>query len=179
MPLSASNQHKRVVLGRIVGAFGIDGWVKVESFTDPPSNVLKYLAWQVCLRGEWRVVKLLLGKVTAKGVLAKLEGVADRTEAQQWRGGEIAVDRSELPTPPAGEYYWADLVGLEASTPEGALLGKVKEIVETPAHALLVIDESATEGGEVKRHWVPLVAQRLKSVDLTAGRLTVDWQPDW
>ncbi|MBC7983230.1 MAG: 16S rRNA processing protein RimM [Candidatus Obscuribacterales bacterium] len=171
--------QKRVVLGRIVGAFGIGGWVKVQSFTDPADNILNYPAWQLDRRGEWQTRKHLEGRVTAKGVQVRIEGIDDRTEAEKWRGTDIAIERSELPPVTAGEFYWVDLLGLAVFAPNGAALGKVFEIRDTPAHPMLVIRSAVEPGKPPVEHWVPLVPERLKSVDLEGGRVVVDWSPDW
>jgi 16S rRNA processing protein RimM len=172
--------HKLVVLGRIVGAFGIAGWVKVESFTDPIDNILKYPVWHLTLRGQVLTRKHLEGRVTAKGVQVRIEGIADRTEAERWRGAEIAVARSELPALEPGECYWEDLIGLQAFAPNGALLGQIIEVRDSPAHPVLLIRGEAVEVGKATaEHWVPLVPQYLKSVDLERRVVTLEWYPDW
>ena len=100
---------RRVVLGQIGGAFGVRGWVKVHSYTDPPENILGYGRWQLGRAGQWREVEVEDSKVTAKGVLAKLVGVATPEEARLATGEQIAVGREQLPEPAPGEYYWSDL----------------------------------------------------------------------
>jgi len=168
---------RKVVLGRIVGAFGVLGWVKVESYTDPLDNILDYPLWQLSVGSEWQQTKLVNGRVTAKGVQAQLDSIVDRTAAERSRGTLIAVARSELPTPKAGEYYWDDLIGLQAYSPAGQLLGSIDEIRDTPAHALLAI--VGEQDGQRVEHLVPLVSERLLSVDLSARRATVDWDSSW
>jgi 16S rRNA processing protein RimM len=171
------------VLGKIVGAFGVGGWVKIESYTDPPENILQYPVWRLSKgdgakwQSEWRQVKRLAGRMTAKGVQVQFEQVFDRTVAEQLRGLLIWVPRSELPGLAAGQYYWDDLVGLQAYSPQGELLGTVSDIRSMPAHAVLVI---ATErAGKRIEYSVPLVKQRLLKVDLAARRATVDWDSSW
>lgn len=178
----AGGANRKVVLGKIVGAFGVAGWVKVESYTDPPENILKYGSWQLIGKDGEQLVKPLTGRVAAKGVQAQIEGVADRDAAERLRGAVIAVERSELPALGPGEVYWDDLVGLEAYSPAGERLGSILDIRETPAHALLHIVNDRAELCSTERHsehWVPMVGQRLLKVDLGARRVTVDWEPDW
>jgi 16S rRNA processing protein RimM len=172
-----------VVLGRIGGAFGVAGWVKVQSFTDPPANLLKYPVW--LLRGaktatggqDWREKRCLEGREVSQGLQVRIEGVATREQAAELSGTEIGVRRSEMPVLRAGEYYWDDLIGLNAVTPEGASLGRVVEIRAMPAHPLLrIVGKSSKLQDEIL---VPLVRERIKAVDLPAGRVTVDWHPDW
>lgn len=171
--------QKRVVLGRIVGAFGVGGWVKVESFTDPLDNILNYPVWQLGRRGEWQSRKHLDARITAKGVQARIERIDDRTEADLWRGTEIAVDRDELPPTEPGEFYWNDLIGLRAIALDGSELGEIVEIRSAPAHPLLLIRGERVGDKPGLEHWVPLVSERLKSVDLANGSATIDWLADW
>jgi 16S rRNA processing protein RimM len=166
--------HERiVVLGRLVGSFGVAGWVKVSSYTDPVDNVLDYPVWRVGGPGAWQPYRVEEGKVTAKGVLARLDGVDSREQAQEMNGALLGVLRSELPAASPGEYYWSDLEGLEAVTPAGEVLGRVNHFRTTPAHPLIVIT-----GGE-RQHLVPFVRERILSVDLAAGRVVLDWGSDW
>lgn len=168
---------RKVVLGKIVGAFGVGGWLKVESYTDPPGNILKYPVWQVGQEGAWRALKQIGGRVTAKGVQARLADVPDRTAAERMRSALIAIERSELPALRAGEYYWDDLLGLDVFSPSGERLGRIEDIRAAPAHALLSI--VGERGGKRIEHLVPLVKERLLTVDLNAHRATVDWESDW
>ena len=163
---------RRVVLGQVGGAFGVQGWVRIQSYTDPPANILKYERWQLGRAGQWREVEVEDGKVTAKGVLAKLVGVETPEDARLATGSEIAVTREELPKPAPGEYYWSDLEGLAAFGQNVQPLGRIEEFRATPAGTVVVIR------GE-RQHWVPFVKERIVSVDLDAGRVVLDWDADW
>jgi len=173
----SADPNRKVVLGKIVGAFGVLGWVKVESFTDPIDNILDYPVWQLSAGAGWKPSKLLTGRVTAKGVQAQLASIADRTAAEQSRGVLIAVARNELPKPAPGQHYWDDLIGLVVHSPTGELLGTIEEIRETAAHALLLI--AGTHDGKRVEHLVPLVSERLLKVDLPARQAIVDWESSW
>ena len=163
---------RRVVLGQVGGAFGVQGWVRIQSYTDPPANILKYERWQLGRAGQWREVEVEDGKMTAKGVLAKLVGVETPEDARLATGSEIAVTREELPKPAPGEYYWSDLEGLAAFGQNDQPLGRIEEFRATPAGTVVVIR------GE-RQHWVPFVKERIVSVDLDAGRVVLDWDADW
>ena len=163
---------RRVVLGQVGGAFGVQGWVRIQSYTDPPANILKYERWQLGRAGQWREVEVEDGKVTAKGVLAKLVGVETPEDARLATGSEIAVTREELLKPAPGEYYWSDLEGLAAFGQNDQPLGRIEEFRATPAGTVVVIR------GE-RQHWVPFVKERIVSVDLDAGRVVLDWDADW
>jgi len=163
---------RRVVLGQVGGAFGVQGWVRIQSYTDPPTNILKFGRWQLGRAGQWREVEVEDGKMTAKGVLAKLAGVETPEEARLVTGSEIAVERDQLPAAAPGEYYWSDLEGLAAFGQNGQSLGRIEEFRATPAGTVVVIR------GE-RQHWVPFVKERIVSVDLDAGRVVFDWASDW
>ena len=101
-----------MVLGRIAGPFGVQGWLKVSSYTDPPDNILDYEVWQIGGPGKWSPVRLEEGRLTGKGVQVKLEGVESPEDARTWVGREIGVWRSELPRPPPASItgpIWKDL----------------------------------------------------------------------
>ncbi len=172
-PAESDTAQREVTLGRIVGVFGVKGWVKVKSYTEPAEGILDYGAWHLLGPGAARAtVRPLEGRRHGTLVVARLEGVSDRDEAAALAHRDIAVPRAELPRPGEGQYYWADLEGLEVVTTEGTVLGRVDHFVETPANPVMVVR------GERER-WLPLVAKHLKSVDLDAGRVVVDWDPEF
>ena len=158
-----------VELGRIGGPFGVAGWLHVQSYTEPAERLLGFERW--CLRGasdrrsEHRLIE---GRRQGKGLVVRLAGVEDRTAAEALRGASIEVARKALP--PAGErqFYRADLVGLAVWNLEGEALGVVQHFVEAPAGALMVVR------GE-REHWIPAAPRHLRSVDLGARRIVVDW----
>ncbi len=162
-----------MVLGRVVGVFGVRGWVKVFSHTQPRDNILRYRPWWLAAEGGWRQVTLAAGQRHGKGLIAQLEGVTDRDAAQALVGRDIAIDRSQLPALPEGEYYWSDLIGLAVYGSGGVLLGRVASLLETGAHDVLVVQ------GERERLIPWAVPQVVKAVDLAAGRIDVDWAPDY
>jgi 16S rRNA processing protein RimM len=160
-----------VVLGRVGAPHGVQGWVKVFSYTEPPEGITDYPEWDVVRGTEVRRMTVLESKRAGQGIAVRLEGIETREAAQMLSGAEVRIDRSELPEAGPGEYYWHDLVGLEASNRDGQSLGRVAEILELPAHPVIVLR------GERER-LVPLVPERLVAVDLAGGKLTLDWHPD-
>jgi 16S rRNA processing protein RimM len=161
-----------VLLGSIGGAFGVQGWVKINSYTDPPANILDYRVWQIGRAGKYQPVEIEEGRVTAKGVLAKLVGIDTPEDARLQVGADIAVARSELPPAAPGEYYWSDLEGLEVVTKDDLVLGRVDHFRSTPGGDVVVVR------GE-REHWIPFVKERIVKVDLGAGRIVLDWAQDW
>ena len=162
----------RVVLGRVTGPFGVRGWVKLVSYTDPPEAILDWPVWRIdgdAGAREWRAVE---GRRHGKGFVARLEGILDRDAAQALARREIFVERRELPPLKDGEYYRDDLVGLEVVNLQGRRLGRVLHFLDAPANAVMVVRDE-------REHWLPLVPGCLRQVDLAGGRLTVDWDADF
>ena len=163
---------QRVELGHVSGLFGVKGWIKVFSHTEPTGNILNYSPWYLQLDGCWQAFKLKQGKVHGKGIIAQLESCSDRDEAARLVGAVIAVDRSQLEELPEHEFYWSDLVGLQVVTEQGDELGKVDRLFETGANDVLVIK---TKDGQ--EHLIPYVyGDVVTAVDLAAGRMQVDWE---
>jgi 16S rRNA processing protein RimM len=170
--LIPAHSDRRVILGEIVGAFGVTGWVKVRSYTEPPDGLLGYDRVQVGREADWRELEIEAGAAGGRGLRLKLATIDDRNAAAGVVGARIAVLRSQLPALGSGEFYLSDLEGLEVVSIAGEVLGTLDHFIETPAHPVMVIRGAA-------EHLVPLVGERLISVDLAAGRLVVDWRGDW
>lgn len=169
----SDTEDKRVVLGRVSGLFGVRGWLKIFSDTDPREGIVEYNPWQVCVRDEWRSVQVEAGQRHGKNVVVKLAGIDDREAATSLMGAEIAVNRSDLPKPAAGEYYWADLEGLSVRTESGVELGTVGHLVATGANDVLVVK------GERER-LIPFIKEQVvKDIDLEQQVLVVDWDPEF
>jgi 16S rRNA processing protein RimM len=163
--------ERQVLLGRIVGVFGVDGWVKLLSFTEPRDNIFKYRPWTVRGAGTELTVARPQGRMQGKGVVARLPDVADRDAAAALVGREIFVPRALLPDAAQGEYYWADLEGLEVRTLDGTSLGRVSHLFATGANDVMVVQ------GERERLLPFVPGQQVVRVDLDAGLIEVDWDP--
>lgn len=170
MNAAANPKEDLVPLGYIAGVHGTLGWVKVYSWTDPREAILDYPYW---LLGDGQErFELRDGRRQGKSLLAALSGIEDRNDAEARVGQAIAVPRGDLPAPERGQYYWADLEGLEVVNTDGVMLGRVRRLLETGANDVLVLE------GERERlvPWVP--GRYVKSVDLETGRMVVDWDPE-
>ena len=166
-------QHERVILGKIAGVYGVRGWVKVFSETKPRENIFSYTPWQIRIKGQWQTIKVVEGKPHGKGLVAHLQSYDDRDFATQLVGAEIAIYKTQLPEAAEGEYYWADLVGLKVITADGQTLGQVDHLFETGANDVLVVR------GDRER-LIPFVqGQYIHEVDLDAGEIRVDWDPEF
>ena len=160
-----------MALGYISAVHGIKGWVKVHSWTRPLEAILEYQPW---LLGEDKTpVKIVDGRKQGKGVVALLPGFQNREQAVTLVGTQIFVRRDQLPATQADEYYWSDLEGLDVHTTEGQVLGRVEKLMETGANDVLVVCGN-------RAHLIPFIqGQYVKRVDLEAGLIEVDWDPEF
>lgn len=162
-----------LTVGKIVGLHGVGGWVKLESYTQPRMAIFAYRPWRLTLAGAELEAASAQGREQGKGIVAKLPDCDDRDAAAKLVGATIQVPRSALPKPKRGEYYWADLEGLDVVTVDGAGLGNVSHLFATGANDVLVVR------GERERLIPFVTGQFVKKVDLEAGRITVDWDVDF
>ena len=160
-----------VVLGKVSGVFGVRGWVKVFSETDPKENILRFSPWYLGKGGI--PLKLIEGKPQGKTVVARLDGCEDRDQAAALIGQQIAVRRSQLPPASEGEFYWIDLEGLRVETLEGVDLGRVSHLFSTGANDVLVVR------GDRERLLPFTWDDVIKAVDFEEQRISVDWDPEF
>ena len=187
---------KPVILGRICGHFGVNGWLKIVSYTRPASQIFQYDNWTlVCLdktgclneKRLWVEGEVSAFKKNAKGLVVKLVGYDSREASAMLMGSHIGIDRSRLEPLPEGDYYWLDLIGLSVVNLEGVILGKVDHLLETGANDVLVVRSGASQDAKEENNaennaeqrlvpWTPDVVTR---VDLESGVMTVDWKEDY
>jgi 16S rRNA processing protein RimM len=164
----AAREQDRVVLGRIGGPFGIRGWVKVISYTDPPEQILEFAVWQA----DGRELRHREGRRHGKGLAVRIEGVDDRNAAIALGRPELWVTRGALPPLKKGEFYQADLVGFEVVNLGGVRLGRVDRFLDMPANTVMVVVGA-------REHWLPVGPQQVFRVDSIERRITVDWDPEF
>lgn len=173
---AAGPSGKTVVLGRVSGLYGVKGWVRVFSYTEPAEALLDYPEWLVGSAYGWAPRKLAEGRKHGKALVARIDGFEDRDAAAELVGLDIAVNREDMPAAAEGEYYWADLEGLEVRHRDGRILGRVARMLATGAHDVMVVQEE----GEARREiLVPFVPDAfILRVDLAEGVIDVDWEWD-
>ena len=165
-----SVEREPVVLGKISGVYGVQGWVRVHSYTDPRDALLTYRDCLLRQSGRWRPAEVAAGKVHGKGLIMQLAGITGRDAAHALIGTEIGVDRQQMPEPDDGHYYWADLENLEVRRVDGSVVGRVSHLLETGANDVLVVH------GEQEVLIPFLTGSVVKGVDLAAGVIVVDWE---
>ena len=159
-------------MGHVVGAFGVQGMVKVKPYTESAEGLGAYAHWVVRTAEGWREMAVEEFAVHSKGPVARLVGCADRAAAERLRGCEIAVPRAALGDAGEGTLYQVDLVGHEVRDLEGNALGTVDGFVAAGETSVMVV-----KGGTERL--IPFVAAYVKAVDRDARRITVDWKADY
>lgn len=162
-----------IVLGRVGAPHGVRGWVRVQSYARPPDSILDHARWYLDSGAGWQPWQVADSHVGDKVITVRLEGCEDRDTALTLRHGSIAVPRAELRPLAPGEWYWADLIGLQVETTDGVVLGRVEHLFETGANDVLVVR------GDRER-LIPWVRdQVIHGVEPEVGRLVVDWDEDF
>ena len=178
-----------VEVGRVLGAWGVKGGIKVKAFAADPQALFSTKRWYLQPPQVQRPVLLstaalqmppLLHVVQAReqgdAVVATVQEVTERDAAEALKGARVFVPRTSFPTPADGEFYWVDLIGLAVSTHDGLDLGSVVGLIETGPHCVLRIQSADVAAPE---RLIPFVEAYVLGVDLPGRRITVDWHPDY
>ncbi|MEW5249714.1 ribosome maturation factor RimM [Microbulbifer sp. 2201CG32-9] len=168
-----------VTVGRITSVYGVRGWVKIQSFTEPMDNVLQFSRWFLRGDGDWERLHIDACRRHGKGLIAHIEGIDDRDSAARFCQRDIAVINSDLPQLGEGEYYWHQLEGMRVISAFGGgeyEFGRVFRLMETGANDVLVV----RGGSDRRERLIPyLPGDFVTDIDLEAGVITVDWDPEF
>jgi len=163
--------EKMVIVGKVGTAHGVQGWVKIHSFTQPAEQLANYSPWYLKKGEQWQAIEIDAAQMHGNGLKAKFAHCDDRDTALNFTNLEIGVPRKKFPKLPKGEYYWVDLQGLLVKNLDGIELGTIDHLFSTGANDVIVIKGD-------KEHLLPFVKEHVvKSVDLTKGEMIVDWDP--
>jgi len=157
-----------IQLGFVGAPFGVRGWIKLRSHTDPPERLLEHRSLLLGQGSVWQNYRIEASGRSGGALTVKLAGVENRDQAQALRGAQVCVPRSELPQRESRDFYRADLIGCEVVNLDGTSLGNVQHFIESPAQVLMVVRGT-------REFWIPAVPQHLRRVDLQARRVVVDW----
>lgn len=171
-----------VTVGEIAGAFGIKGWVKVKSFTQPQENILSYSPWWLKTKHGVRAIEIDESQQRSQGLAVHIVDLDDRDEAASLYGATIAIDCDQLPELAEDEYYWHQLIGLNVINHYEGLetrLGKVDSMLETGANDVLVIkgDDASIDDRERLIPYLP--GSVVRSIDIEQGVIRVEWDPEF
>lgn len=183
MATNSSEMSDMVVIGKITSVYGIKGWVKIHSFTEPMDNVFSYSNCFIQRGGQWQPISFEVGKRHGKGLVAHITGVNDREQAALYCKCDLAISAEALPALADDEFYWHQLEGLkvftEAEDGSELLLGKVSHMLETGANDVMVVQKCAGSIDGQERLIPYLPEQFIHSIDVEKGEIRVDWDPEF
>ncbi len=156
-----------MLIGRLVGAHGLRGELKLRPYNPDTETVRPGLRLLLEGRGVPRDTRVVAARPHKGNLLVHLEGVSSVAEAEPLVGARVLVAREDLPRLPEGEFYWFEVIGLEAVTEEGEPLGRLAEILDGPAHDVYVLRDGDRE------RLVPAVDEVVVSIDPAAGRMVI------
>jgi 16S rRNA processing protein RimM len=171
-----------IQVGHITGAYGIRGGVRVTPYSMDADALLSVKTWWID-KPSLRTVQVRNAKYHSGDVTATLVDVTDREAAEALKGAKVQVSRADFPELPEDEYYWTDLIGLDTVNLQGQALGKVTDMMHNGAQSILRItpvpDPNAAPDAKAPERLVPFVDQYVKTVDLQARTITLDWGLDY
>ena len=163
---------KKLLVGKINGFFGLQGWVKVFSYTNPRANILNYSPWSIKVDGNFQSIDITSGREQSKTIVAHIKGIDNREDSQKFIGQDIYINKEQLPELTQGEYYWHELIGFDVINKDEERLGTVDYFVETGANDVLVVKGK-------KEYWIPYIKPFLVSIDSKNNKILVDWDKDF
>jgi len=158
----------RILIGQVSGCFGVKGWLKIFSYSDPRENITTYESWII----DGELYESIQSKKNGKLIVAKLKGIDDIESAQTFIGKKIEIEINQLQDLNDEQYYWRDLVGLEVTNKEGIAFGKINSMLDTGANDVMIIKGT-------RERLIPfIIGSTVINVDLKNNTLLVDWHED-
>lgn len=185
MKAAAGHAEQLIVMARVVGPWGVKGWIKLVPHTTETAMLSEHPNWWLGRNGpgqssEWREVRILDSEQKGKHLVAQIEGIVVPEEAVKLKGMDVALPRSALPDSGENEFYKADLVGLDVVNEQGDALGKVAELYSNGAHDVLrVVVTTGAGDAEGRERLIPFVPAVVRQVDMAGAKIHVEWGLDW
>lgn len=168
-----STSSEYLTLGKIGAAYGVKGWVKVHSNTNPIDQIFAYNPLYLFKNNLYQEVTITNSRIHGAGLVAHIEGCDDRDLTQDYRHCELVIKREQLPNLSNDEYYWTDLEGLRVLNQQGCELGFIDHLTNTGANDIMVVKGD-------KEHWIPFIRNHFVfEINLDKKTITVDWESDF
>ena len=172
MALTPHSDEKKLLVGKINGFFGVQGWVKIFSYTEPRKNIFEYQPWYFIDDGTYKSIEMTMGREQSKTIVAHVKGIDNRDQAVQLIGKGLYIDKDQLPELDDNEHYWHELAGFRVINKNAVDLGVVDYLVDTGSNNVLVIKGD-------NEHWIPYIEPYLVSVDKKNRVISVDWDENF
>jgi 16S rRNA processing protein RimM len=173
-----------VEVGRVLGAWGVKGGIKVLPFAADAQALFSTKRWYLAPAEPARpgglphpvLLRIVQAREQGDGIVATAQDLDDRDAAEALKGARVFVPRASFPTPGDGEFYWVDLIGMAVANREGEGLGTVVGLVETGPHCVLRVQPADVAAEEIL---IPFVDAYVDAVEQAERRIRVDWQADY
>jgi 16S rRNA processing protein RimM len=179
----AADSNELVVIGKVTSVYGVKGWVKIHSYTEPVENFLRYQDYYLDQADQWQPIAFDQLKRHQKGLVGLMEGIETRESASTYCQCDIAILASQMSSLDDGEFYWHELEGLSVWTRDVGgnelLLGKLHHMIETGANDVLVVRSSKGSLDKRERLIPYLPGQVIREIDIEASVIKVDWDPEF
>lgn len=166
-----------VEVGHVSGAYGIRGWIKIRPYSADAEALLAADKWWLD-KPTYHEVMAVQARWQGDGIVACLKGMSDRNAAEALRGAVVRISRADFPALEENEYYWVDLIGLDAVNKQGIHLGIVSNLIDNGVHPILQVQAALPDGRE-KELLIPFVNSYVGDVDMDKGTIAVDWELDY
>ncbi len=180
-----------VEVGRVLGAWGVKGGIKVLPFASDAQALFSTKRWFLAPAEPARpgglahpvLLRIASAREQGDGIVATVQELDDRDLAESLKGARVFVPRTSFPTPDEGEFYWVDLIGMAVSNREGQALGRVVGLIETGPHCVIRVRPAAAPDGaeatEADEILIPFVDAYVDAVEQAERLIRVDWQADY
>jgi len=166
------------ILGKVTSVYGIKGWVKIHSYTEPKENIFSYPQWLINMDGQWKEIEVNNFRPQGKGLFAQLDNCQDRTLAQKYCQCDIAITSESLPEAKEGEFYYYQLEGLLVVTTDDVILGRVDSLFNTGANDVMIV-KACKESLDGRERLLPYTDDCLRDINPENGTIKVDWDPEF
>lgn len=170
------NEEDLITVGKILSTFGIKGYLKIFSFTDPRSNILNYSPIYISCKDEWIEAQISTGRLQGKSVAIKLNKLNRKSHLLPLIGAELAIKAKQLKPIEKSEFYWSNLIGLTIINAQNQTLGQVNYLIETRAHDVLVVKK---DGRGLERLIPFVMGETIEQVDFNNKVIRVNWRIDY
>lgn len=162
-----------VVVGSIGAPYGVKGWLKINSYTQPKKNIFSYKHWLLQFSQRWQAIEVHDHFIRQNMLAIKIEACSTREQAKNYTHAKIGVYRAYFPKLEENEYYWSDLEGLTVVNQQGIILGNVKYLFETGSNDVMVVQGN-------KEYFIPYIpGTYVLAVKLSKNQIEVNWDPDF
>ena len=166
-----------IIIGKIGAPHGVQGWVKINSFTQNAEDIFAYSPWKLGNAQNGKTVQIDQWRHHGKALVAKVVGVESRDDAELIKNLDISISASQLPEL-ENDFYWKDLIGMQVVTTSGYNLGKIREMFETGSNDVMMVKANPNDGFGQSERLLPFIYDQVViEVDKASNTITVDWDP--